>query len=388
MKNFTQILTEAKEKLEIQDETINKISPSYLNKYLEVASPFLSKESKDIINWLIDNPDYAEKLARKDADNALASFYDAGVPKDASLKDLYKNVGKVIKNNRMLEIPVFQTKEQFEGILKKTVAPDEIILDMSSEKGRNEIAKKYDPLVWKVARKYNGVSELSLEDLHSAGLAGLVYAMNTYGKKSDKSASDDENVKSFTFLGWAKFCIMNTIRDEIKHKGHHIRIPDNQQKKGQNIKTNAVSMETPMGKHKDGSTKTLGDKIDNGEYVRAGKNLDQQDIDNSWKDIRKALEEKFDEDTLGIFYSHFGLFGHKKLKGKQIMDKYGLKNQSNINATVTKVFTYIRKNKNLFDMFNDIYELMEECQHDDDMEERDNEPLRITGLRIVDESEI
>ena len=49
------------------------------------------------------------------------------------MKQLYRWVANVVKSNRLLEIPVFQTKEQFDAILNRTVAPDEVIIDITSE---------------------------------------------------------------------------------------------------------------------------------------------------------------------------------------------------------------------------------------------------------------
>ena len=55
--------------------------------------------------------------------NALAGFYNVGMPEKADLKELWKCIDTVNKSGRLLEIPVFQTKEQFEGIINKKIAP-------------------------------------------------------------------------------------------------------------------------------------------------------------------------------------------------------------------------------------------------------------------------
>ena len=391
MKNLTSFVKDAESKaLEIQDGSVNKISKEDLEKYLDVAKKFLDEDGKNIVGWLIDNPDYVSKLAREDADNALAAFYNRGLPKDASLKPLYKWLKSVVKNNRIMEVPVFQTKEQFEGILNKKVSPDEIILDFSTEAGRNAIAKKYDPLVWKVARDFTGKSEFSLDDLHAIGAAGLVDAMNTYGKKTSKSSASDEEVKGYTFLSWASYRIRIWILENIKDLGHMVRIPRSRQskeraEKGYNTKSNSISIETPVGADKDGNTKTLIDKI--GDYERAGKNLEAEDADKMWSDIDKKLKEKFDKDTLDIFYSWWGLFGHKKLSGKELMQKYGFKNQSNINAVCAKVINYMKKDPKMFEMLKELYEFTNECRHDDDMEDRDNEPVYLSQTNKYDEDE-
>lgn len=374
MKKLTELINEAKQALEIQDDSINKISTNKLKDYLDIANKFLSQESKNIINWLIAHPNYVDELARPDAENALESFYNRGVPKEQEYKELYSWLGKVIKSNRILEIPVFQTKEQFDAILKKTVSPDEIIIDLSSERGRNEVAKKYDALVWKIARSFAGKSSFSLEELHSIGQVGLVDAMNTYGKKSDKSSADDEAVKGYTFLSWASYRIRIFILENIKDLSHLVRIPRSVQSKekqetGSNTKFTSVSVDTPVGKDKDGNTKTLLDKI--GDFERAGKSLEDEDNEKLWKAIDKKLKAKFDEKTLDIFYSWFGIFDHEKLDGKQLMAKYGFKNQSNINAICSKVISYMKKDKDMFNALKELYEFTTERRHDDD-EEEDN----------------
>lgn len=385
MKKLQQLVKEAKEKLEIQEGSINKISTEDLKKYLEIAKKFLSEDSKNIINWLINHPNYTSELANGNSENALATFYNGGMPKVQEFKELYKWVNNVVKSNRILEIPVFQTKEQFDSILNKSVSPDEIIIDLSSERGRNELAKKYDPLVWKVARDFAGKSEFSLEELHAIGCAGLVDAMNTYGKKTSKSEASDEQVKGCTFTSWASWRIRIWIIENIKDFAHLVRIPRSVQNKerqetGRNTKSNSISVETPVGKDKDGNSKTLLDKI--GDYERGGKSLEEMDNEKLWKGVYKKLESKFDEKTLDVFYSWFGLKGKKRLSGKELMDKYGFKNQANINAIKNKVLSYMLKDKQMYNALQELYTFTNECRAKDDSEDRDYEPVRFSGTKI------
>lgn len=391
MKNLTQIINEAKQALEIQDDSINKISTSKLKDYLTIANKFLSVESKNIINWLISHPNYIDELASPTADNALAAFYNKGVPKDPELKELYGWLGKVVKSNRLLEIPVFQTKEQFEAILNKKISPDEIIIDLSTEKGRNAVAKKYDALVWKVARDFVGKSQFSLEELHAIGQMGLVEAMNTYGKKSAKSEATDEQVKGYTFLSWASYRIRIAILETIKDQGHMVRIPRSQQAKdkqenGHYTKSNSISVETPVGKDKEGKTKTLLDKI--GDFERAGKSVEEEDNEKLLSYIDKKLKEKFDEKTLDVFYSWFGIFGHEKLSGKELIKKYGFKNQSNITTLCTKVINYMKNDPKMFDALKELYEFTTERRHDDDVEDRDFNPVHIKIPNRINENDM
>jgi DNA-directed RNA polymerase sigma subunit (sigma70/sigma32) len=388
MKTLSRIVAEAL--VEIQDNTLNYISAEDLKKYKDKVSKFISKETKDIIDWMIvNNEDYVSMLSKTGTDNAMAAFINRGEPSDTKMKELYNKIVAVVNRGRMLEIPVFQTKEQFNAIVDGKVALDEIVIDLTTEKGRNEVAKKYDELVWKIARQYIGKSSLDLDDLHSAGYEGLTNAMNNYGKKDDENDEIEINKKTnYTFLSYASFMIKWTILGYIRNNSHMVRIPISVQSKerkdtGANTKYNSISLDKPISVNKDGNNKTLADKI--GDYERGGKNLDMEDVDNMWKDIKKALDSKFDKSILDIFYSHYGIFGYKKLNGKELMKKYGLKNQSNINAKCTKVFNYIKNTDKLWNKFVDIRSLIAECQHDDDIEDRDFMPVSISEINRNDE---
>jgi hypothetical protein len=372
MKTLSKIINETKQPLDIQDDTINYISGAELRQYLVIADKFISADAKDVINWLIEHPNYVDDIAGPNADNALATFYDNGVPSTPVMKELYKYLGKVIKNGRMLEIPVFQTKEQFEAILDKTVSPDEIILDLTTEKGRNEIAQKYEPMAWKIARSYVGRSNLDFQELYAIGMEGIVWAMNKYGKKNDKSTASDENVKAYTFHSWVSYCIRIAILEAIKDQGHLVRVPRSQQsrekvEKGHITKNYSISMETPVGRDKDGNSRRLSDKI--GDYERAGKSLEDDDNARIWSNIHRLLKKKFDERTLDIFYDKWGVNGHRKLSGKELMEKYGFNAQSNINFVCSKVIKYMMKNPEAREALIELYEFVESRNHDNDMED-------------------
>lgn len=372
MKTLTTFVKEAKQPLEIQDDSINYISSADLEKYLEITKKFLSEEGKNIVNWLIEHPNYVEEIAGPNAENALATFYNNGVPSTPVMKELYKWVGKVVKANRLLEIPVFQTEEQFYAILDKKVSPDEIILDLTSDEGRNAVARKYDDLVWKIARSFAGSSNFDLDELHAIGQMGLAEAMNSYGKKSHKSEASDEQVKSYTFLSWAAYRIRISILEAIKDEGHLVRVPRSQQsreraEKGHNTKNYAVSVETPTGRDKDGNSKKLLDKI--GDYERAGKSMEDEDNARLWENIHRLLKKKFDERTLEVFYSKWGVNGYEKLSGKELMEKYGFKSQSNINFVCYKVMNYMLENPEMKEALLELYEFNESRKHDDDMED-------------------
>lgn len=396
MKKFSQLIKESKQ-LSIQDDSVNYLSVAELKDYLEIGSKFLSDETKAICKWLIDNNStYIKKLSGK-GDNALVDFYNAGVPSDSELKDLYNNIRKVIKSGRILEIPTFQTRTQFDQIINKKASIDEVVLDLESEKGRNEVAVRYTPLVHKIVNSWLGKTSFEQDDLFAYGMRGLTWAMNLYGKKRDKLKKQEEETgeeidvskyRSYTFLQFAAQMIRYSILDAARNDSHLVRIPISRQKKEKDekgfiAKSNSVSGDKKMGSKDGGDGKSLFDLV--GGMENPGKSIDKKEIDDLWDDIMKALKEHFNDQTMDIFMNHFGFGlenGAKKLSGKEMAKKYGYNSPSSITAEVTKVLNFIRKDKNMYQKFVDIFELMQEAKHDEDEYENDNEPIYVTSSLV------
>lgn len=408
MRKFSQIITEEKRTISIQDNSVNYLSKGEIEKYLEIADKFISTEAKNVCNWLIKNNDtYIKDLSSgKDSENALVDFFNNGFPTEDEKKSLYRNILAIVKSNRILEIPVFMTRSQFDSIIDKKSSPDEVIIDLDSEKGRNAIAIKYTPLVHKIANSWVGKTSFEYDDLISYGLQGLTYAMNTYGKKSKKQQKKEEETgeeidiskyKEYTFLQYAAQMIRVFILEATKNDSHLVRIPISKQKKikdeqGYIAKSNSVSGDKKLG-GKDGEEgKSLFDLV--GGVENPGKDIDRKEIDDLWKEITDKLEEKFGEKTMDIFYNHFGWGGRQKLSGKEMAKKYGFKSPSSITAEIMKVINFIKKDKKMYAKFVDIFELMKEAKHDEDEYDNDNEPIyvnskimedRMMGLNNIDE---
>lgn len=373
MKKFSS--TKQKEQLNIQDNTINYISVEDLQKYLEVANKFISDDAKDVVNWLIlHNETYLNDLdPSASADNALEFFYNQGLPKDGDLKSLYQAITRINRNNRLLEIPVFQTKEQFNDIIKKKISPDEILMDLTSEESRNKIAKQYIPLIHKIIRQWFNKSTLGYDDLISIAYMGLTYAMNTFGKRKARDENghwveiekeENDKTASYTFTQYAAYCINNSIKEEIKHNSHLVRVPASQQKKernekGYNTRSFTVSGSKKVGNDKDGNSKSLFDFIDNGDNGHQA--INNSDLDKLWKYVYTKLDETFKKRDLEIFYSLFGLNGYEKVKGKELAKKYNI-GETTITAVKNKFISYIKKDKNLWLAFNEILSIVGESK--------------------------
>ena len=88
--------------------------------------------------------------------------------------------------------------------------------------------------------------------------------------------------------------------------------------------------------------------------------------------FKSLLEEEFNDMTMDIFYSFYGINGHKKLQNKELSEKYNC-GPSKITYYCGRVVEFIKKNKKVRDIFSEINDLMHEClkEYDDN---NNNEP--------------
>lgn len=368
MKKFSQIF-EQSNTLDIVKNSLSYISAPDLKKYLEVCDKFIGPDSKWIINWLIDHNDEYVQMLGKESENALANFYRKGKPSNKDLQELYDHLSKVIKTGRKMEIPTFMTKSQFNDIIDKKVAPDLIILDLDTEKGRSAVTKKYQPLIYKIVKQWIGKSSLDYDSLVSSALEGFTNALNNYGKKNHDN-TDDNAVVGTTFGQYAAYMIRNMILADIQNVSHTVRIPISAQKKereqkGHNTKNNTVSGDKTVGHSPDDGDKTLFDFIDGSENL-TGDKLDKEDVDKLWDRIFKEIKANFDEKTFEIWCSINGLNGFvddegKPFKNKDLAKKYGFV-PSNINYYCFKVNQFIQKNPKMMKLFTELYSIMQDMK--------------------------
>jgi len=381
MKTLTQLFEAAQaNKIKIEN-SVNYLTTKQLEEYLKINKTLLLPETIEIITYLVDNnTTYISDLSTDNDENALAGFFNVGMPKDKNLQQLWKNINEVVKANRTLEIPVFQTEKDFKDIIEGNKSLDSVVYDFTSEKCKNMLVKKYNPLVIKICQQYNGKSNFSFEDLYSIALEGFTLAMNSYGKpKKNATEEDIKAVKKYSFGQWAAYVMRNFILDNIKNYSHTVRIPISQQQKekketGRNTKSNTVSGNKAVG-HDDEGSKTLFDFIGGGDDPSS--NLDREDIKRLWKEIYDDITKKFGNDSMfcEIFFSMNELNGYKKMSNKELAEKFNIK-PSNVTYYNSKVLNYILKNKDLLDKIKEVYKLMKECL--DSNTNNNDEPLYIT----------
>lgn len=401
MKALNDLLVESV--LNIGEETINYIPVKELEEYLKIANKYLSPDAKIVIQYLIDNNStYVKDFGTSENGNSLASFYCAGVPNDENLKTLYKALGNLNRKRRLNEVPVFQTEDEFNGILNKTLAVDYVLLDFETEAGKEHIAELYMPLVHKICKQWKNKSAVSYEDLFSAGLEGLAEAINDYQNPKAKNV-DSESIVNTSFTQYASYRILHKMTEVMDYESRTVRRPKTDIKKekettGKITTNNTVSGEEIIGHDKDGNGKTRFDTLDNKE--NSGKNIIDGDIETLWKEIHDILRKKFSERDLNIFYSVTAINGRTKvdatfknlwpekweniekrikekdttvlyeygLQSKEVADIYGI-GQSTVTAIVNKIKIFMASE--LESQVNDLRELYTESIQNKYQEEFD-----------------
>lgn len=393
MKKLTQFISEAASvgKITGISNSINYINADDLQKYLEVADICLCDETKQLVKWLIvNNKTYLQDLMNDVDENVIVGFYNQGVNKidDDKLKDLWYLIKEINKKDRILEIPNLQTPKEFKDIISGKVPADYVILRLGTEEGRNNAVIKYENLINKIVNQWMGKSLLNRDDLKSHAYMGFTWALNEYGKKGSKTKAEDQNIVNKTFGQFAAYMIRFSILEGIKNESHTVRIPISQQQKekqekGSNRKSHTISGDKAIKKNDEGG-KTLFDFL--GFIDTSAQSIDNEDMDRLWNQAMDIIDKEFDDVTLDIFYSFFGINGHKKLQNKELAAKYGF-GPSKVTYYCSRVINYIKRNQKIKSLFAEINELMHECQAEKEQNDNDLEPYHINISEDTSEEE-
>lgn len=388
MRTFAQI-KESKENFKIvaQHDAVNYLSVEDLKKYLKLVDKFLSKDAKEIINYLIvNNTTYLQELDNNTDENALVGFYNAGKPSEKHLQELWTCINNLVKDDRVLEIPILQTQKQFNDIINKKTNADYVIYRLDTEEGRNKVVKKFEPLVHKICRQYHGKSTFTYDELVSAAYNGFIWAFDSYGKPQNDSEYIDDKAYNYTFLQWLAQMMRFSILDEMTSSSRTVRIPknvltDEKKKNGQIKKTNTISGDKTIGiNNSDDGNKTLFDFIDSQEYTLS--DVDRDDLDKLWQQVYDKVKQKFGEKILDIWCSFYGINNKPQLKNKELAKKYNLCNSS-ITYYCFKVNNFLKTDKSVKTLMGDIIELTQECLQEELNSNGDIEPYIINN-NIID----
>ena len=250
-----------------------------------------------------------------------------------SLRELLKQISRE-GNLRML--PHMQSKEETDNVVNGKISLEDVALDLETERGRDAIAKKYIPLVNAIARKYEHKSSLSYEELVSAGMMGLMYAMQDYHKPGDSEE------KSVPFKQYACYRIGFAIKADM-NDSRTVRLPASElrrrRERGESL-TNTISLDATIGDEEDGATladilaQTMPDEI---------KERPVESDEKMWSKVTKFVEKNFGSRPASMFYKTLGINGFKRMKQVEIAKQMNC-TKANVNIAVKKIVNAINSN--------------------------------------------
>ena len=185
----------------------------------------------------------------------------------------------------------------------------------------NEMVKKYEPLVHKLAHQMERTSNFSYEDLVQYGFEGLLTAFKTY-RETEKQ----------TFIQYAAWQIRYAILNANNNEGHLVKYSYYQQKK---------------------ETKMCINSIDNDENTLQIEYTEGCDISSVRSVLYHELELKFSTRDCDIFYRTYGLKNYDYEKSKDVAKMYNISSAS-VTVINKKIIQYIKDNSKLMDIMSEL----------------------------------
>ena len=197
-------------------------------------------------------------------------------------------------------------------------------------KTREQIAKQYQPLVYKIAHQQKNNTPLPWQDVLGFAEEGLAKALNDY-----------KDGKGQTFRQYAGYQILYSIQNGINNEGHTVKFSAYMQQKA---------------KENGGSTwimKSIDMRVDeNGEEKCNIKEPSVSPEVNShlsiMNELYQDLESHFSAKDCDIFYQMYGLKNYDFTKGIDIAKQYKC-SAPNVTLICKKIINYIKSNQLLMD---------------------------------------
>lgn len=319
-----------------------------LNNYIDKTSKLLPSMVKDTLylikkNIILD-PEVLINLmsVSKSGIKQISKKYN--LP-EAVLDELWRML-KSLKSNVKL-LPHFQSPNERADFIKGKLTVDDMVVDLSTQQGRNDAAKMYMPLIHKIVNQYVGKSKLSRQELISAALVGFTKAMNQW-----------DQTKGSTFKSYAGYRVKQQILNDIDELSHTMGKSNwySREKYGTAM-LDAVSLDGMIGMD------------DNGDFKQdrlSALGVDDKDISidrdemKQMKQIQELIEKKFKQRDVDIFYRYFGLAGYKREKSKDIAKSYGMSEGNIRNAVINKIISYLRNDRNAMEIISNLRDLYNE----------------------------
>ena len=196
---------------------------------------------------------------------------------------------------------------------------------------RNELAKKYVPLVKKISIQMSKQCSMEYDDIEGFAWEGFVMAMNKYNpERSDMS-----------FTSYASYGIRNAILNGINSCSNTVAVSYYKRKQMQasgDIIPTSVSLQK---------------NFENEDHLSQLGFEEEHIFDNPWDVLIKKLKAHFNAEWVDIFCSIYGLDGHDLEKSKDIAARYGVSG-SLITKRAKQMIQFIKDDKDLCELLREL----------------------------------
>lgn len=337
MKNFSQLISES-DKHESTKLLRSEIT-TFINKVKKNLPIDVQKAIYLTSKYDITSADEVDEI-RTASKSKLKSLVDKFNMPLEELEDLWQLLKGIKQNYKVM--PQYLSPSEREEVEKGMLALDDLTIDLSSNAGKNAVAKMYTPTVLKIAKQLKETTgtRLDLPSLISAGMEGLALAMQDWKREPDKKTG-----KVVSFKTYAGYRIQQRIKNEIDAQGHTLTGTNwyataQARKEGTMAKLDAVSIDQSAIDAEHFNALAVDDK-------------DHND-DPAWKTLFSALEKQFTQRDVDVFYRFFGVNGRKAEKSKDIAKSYGMSEGNIRNSIINKMLKFIKSKPVLMDMLRDI----------------------------------
>ena len=204
-----------------------------------------------------------------------------------------------------------------------------------TEREKEEYARQYTPLVYKIVNQNKDKSPLTYEDLLGFGFEGLADAMNTYREDSGQS-----------FLQYAGYRIFYFIMNGTNKEGHIVSFSDYQQKKARE-----------EGRPTFISQRIISKTDENGEehwnIPEPSVNPDIVSVGQALEDIKIFVASHFSQRDTDIFFQTFGLGVQDDVPRVQIAKQYKISSAA-ITYVNQRIINAIREDVSLREELEDL----------------------------------
>ena len=197
MRSFTEQILESNKRFNVVS---NKDMEEYVSKLGKNLPEDIRKITKLLIKYNINDESVLNRIIHGGQTDLNVVSKSLNISK-SNIEKLKSDIEKAGDTNIEL-LPLLISDEDRKSLLSGDKHIEDVVLDLTSERGRASVVKQYSKMAVAIAAKYRGNCGLDWNSLVSAANMGLVKAMNDY-KRNIHSDIEDDKMKKLSFKQYA-----------------------------------------------------------------------------------------------------------------------------------------------------------------------------------------